>query len=184
MLVEDFSEPLLSLRTETNRSFKYETLSLVCPLGENLTFFFSLEIAEFNFPFIFKLPFSRPFWNSLDHASTSNIREVVKVYSSMTKVLDQTIVLIIFHQTWSQNLIHSYFFRSKRNFEYQAKGFLLLLIRCLNVLWDIWYFTYYNQLLLNVCILVGMKLIFFKYFTNWVHKNQLSADVRTLAFCF
>ena len=51
--------------------------------GGKLHFFVSLGIAEVlkivNVLFIFRLPFSGCFWNSLNYTFTPNIREVMKV---------------------------------------------------------------------------------------------------------
>ena len=49
---------------------------------EKPQFVVSQEIAQLsnNFLFLFNLPFSEPFWNSLNYASMSHIREVIKFY--------------------------------------------------------------------------------------------------------
>ena len=57
--------------------FKCEISDLIGPLGKNLNFLSLLGLLELhnflNFLFIFKLPFSKPFWNNFNYVSTSNI---------------------------------------------------------------------------------------------------------------
>ena len=73
--LEDFREPLLSLQyIYCKNSFSYKTET-------NLSFvsFENAQISKIlNFLFIFKLPLSKPFWNNLNYASTSNIQELIK----------------------------------------------------------------------------------------------------------
>ena len=64
----------------------------VGPLGKNLNFFVSLGIAEFHdflsFQFILKLSYSKPFHNTLNYASTTNIEEVMKFYNLGDKTFE------------------------------------------------------------------------------------------------
>ena len=64
----------------------------VGPLGKNLKFFISLGIAEFydflSFRFILMLSYSKPFHNTLNYASTTNIEEVMKFYNLGDKTFE------------------------------------------------------------------------------------------------
>ena len=61
-------------------------------LGKNLNFFVSLGIAEFDdfrsFQFILKLSYSKPFHNTLNYASTTNIEEVMEFYNLGDKTFE------------------------------------------------------------------------------------------------
>ena len=52
-----------------------KTLIVLSPLG-------SLKFSDFlSFLFIMKLSYSKPFYNTLNYASTANIEEVMKFYN-------------------------------------------------------------------------------------------------------
>ena len=58
-----------------------KTLIFLSPLG-------SLKFFDFpSFLFILKLAYSKPFHNTLNHASTANIEEVMKFYNPGDKTL-------------------------------------------------------------------------------------------------
>ena len=90
MLLQEFRKPLLLYfhHIYFRNSFCYRIdkptevldmniLVLVGPLVENLTFSTPLALTKFQkilkLVSIFRLPFSKPFWNNLNYVSTSNI---------------------------------------------------------------------------------------------------------------
>ena len=94
MFMKDFREPSLSFelmyfrnsfcfRIENIWSFRHKILCCVGLLGTNFIFKISLGIAwDFvGFLFILKLSYSKPFYSTLDYASTANIEEVTKFYN-------------------------------------------------------------------------------------------------------
>ena len=96
MLLKDFRESLFSFklicfrnsfcyRIENSWSFKYKILGHAGPLGEKPHFFVPLELLKcYDFLrclFILKLSYSKPFYDTLNDASTANIEEVMKFYN-------------------------------------------------------------------------------------------------------
>ena len=67
-------------------------MGYVGPLGKNLNFLSPLGSLNFfdflSFLFILKLPFSKPFHNTLNYASTANIEEVMKFYNLAHKTFE------------------------------------------------------------------------------------------------
>ena len=75
-------------------------LSRVGPLGTNLTFLSPLGLLRFRgfqiFLSILKLSYSKPFYSTLNYASTANIQEVRKFYNLGDKLFKQTLIICRF----------------------------------------------------------------------------------------
>ena len=72
----------LCYRMENNQSFKYIILG---PLGTNLVFLSPLGLLRFqdfiSFLSVLQLSYSKPFYSTLNYASTANIQEVMKFHN-------------------------------------------------------------------------------------------------------
>ena len=116
MLLKDFRESLLSFELMHSEipfvieqtSFKYKILSLVGPLGTNLTFLSPLGLLRFqgfpSFLFILKLSYSKPFYTNLNYVSTSNVQEVIKFYSLSNKTFEAGFLDVFFHTSSLQSV--------------------------------------------------------------------------------
>ena len=103
MLLKYFVQPLLSFeliyfrnsfcyRIDNSWGFRHKILGHVSPLGKNLNFFVSLGITEIlgfsELSVYTKLPYSKPFHNTLNYVSAANIEEVIKFYNPGDKTFE------------------------------------------------------------------------------------------------